>query len=89
MEKHHGAEHEEVAVCLFDMAKHYKYIKKYDLSIPLMKRSLAIFEKTLGTESHHLIEPLEQLAEMYRATKRVNEAQALEQQIAKIRSLKK
>ncbi|MDA0803982.1 MAG: tetratricopeptide repeat protein, partial [Planctomycetota bacterium] len=56
---------------------------------PLYKRSLAIWEKALGPDHPDVATSLENLAALYRATKRDKEAEPLEQRAAKIRAIKR
>jgi hypothetical protein len=56
---------------------------------PLHKRALAIREKALGPDHPSVATSLENLAELYRATKRNTEAEVLEARAAKIRAIKR
>ncbi|MCP9462669.1 MAG: tetratricopeptide repeat protein, partial [Nitrospira sp.] len=60
---------------------------RYATAEPLLKRSLAIWEKTLGPDHPDVATSLENLAVLYRATQRSSEAQPLEQRAAKIRAM--
>ena len=56
---------------------------------PLYKRSLAILENALGSNHPDVATSLENLAALYRATKRSSEATALEKRAERIRAIKK
>ena len=55
----------------------------------LYKRSLAIREKALGPDHPDVALSLNNLAGLYRVTKREKEAEKLEQRAAKIRAMKR
>jgi tetratricopeptide (TPR) repeat protein len=63
-----------VAAALNNMAALYKANAKYDDAEPLYKRALAIWEKTLGKDSHTVGNLLMNLAEVYRAERKPAEA---------------
>ena len=50
------------------------------------ERALAIWEKALGPDHPNIAASLNNLAELYRATERIDEAEKLEQRAAKIRA---
>jgi hypothetical protein len=56
---------------------------------PLCKRLLAIREKALGPDHPYVAISLENMAFLYRATKREKEAEELEARAARIRSIKR
>jgi hypothetical protein len=61
----------------------------YAKAEPLLKRSLAIYEKALGPDHPDVARSLENLAALYRATKRVTEAEQLEVRAKRIRAIKR
>jgi tetratricopeptide (TPR) repeat protein len=62
---------------------------RYAEAEPLYKRSLAIWEKALGPDHPNVAMSLNNLALLYRATKREKEAQELEARAARIRAIKR
>lgn len=56
---------------------------------PLLKRSLAILEKAFCPDHPDVATSLENLAKLYRATQRNEEAGELEQRAASIRAIKR
>ena len=61
----------------------------YAKAEPLFRRSLAILEKALGPDHPSVATSLENLAALYRATKRVTEAEKLEVRAKRIRAIKR
>jgi len=59
---------------------------KYQEAEPLLRRALAIAERTLGPKHPHVAKVLENLAALDRALGRDDEAKVLEQRVAEIRS---
>jgi hypothetical protein len=59
---------------------------KYAEAEPLLKRSLAIVEKSLGTDHPYVAIVLGNMAVFYRKTGKENEAQSLEERAQSIRS---
>ncbi|MCH9826586.1 MAG: tetratricopeptide repeat protein [Gammaproteobacteria bacterium] len=58
-------------------------------SEPVHKRSLAIREKALGPDHPDVAMSLENLADLYRATKRPAEAERLDARALRIRAIKR
>ncbi len=56
---------------------------------PLYQRALAIREKALGPNHPNVTTSLENLAALYRATKRDEEGETLEQRAARIRAIQR
>ncbi len=67
------------------MAQIYKNHGQYAEAEPLYKRALAINEKALGSDHLDVATCLENLAALFRATNRYEEALELEQRASKIR----
>jgi tetratricopeptide (TPR) repeat protein len=61
----------------------------YAKAEPLYNRSLVILEKALGPDHPNVAASLENLAGLYRATKRGAQAEALERRAARIRAIKR
>jgi hypothetical protein len=61
----------------------------YAKAEPLFRRSLAILEKALGPDHPSVATSLENLAALYRATKRDTEAEQLEVRAKRIRAIKR
>ncbi|WP_347232741.1 tetratricopeptide repeat protein [Chloracidobacterium thermophilum] len=59
---------------------------QYAQAEPLSKRALAIREKALGSNHPDVATALRNLAQLYRATKRIAEAEQLEERAAKIKA---
>ena len=57
---------------------------QYAQAEPLYKRSLAIREKALGPDHSDTAASLENMAALYRATNRIEEADALERRVARM-----
>ena len=62
---------------------------KSTLTEPLLKRFLAMKEKALGPDHPDVALGLENLAGLYRSTKREAEAEKLEQRAARIRAIER
>ena len=62
---------------------------QYAQAEPLLNRSLAIMEKALGPDHPDVAVSLENLAALYRVTKRRKEAKVLEKRAAAIRAIKR
>ncbi len=71
------------------VASLYYYQGRYEQSEPLLNRALAIYEKALGPDHPDVATSLENLAALYRATKRDEEAETLEQRAARIRAIQR
>jgi len=67
----------------------YKIQGQYAQAEPLYNRALAIREKALGPDHPAVFQSLNNLAALYRATKRDEEAETLEQRAARIRAIKR
>ncbi len=78
-----------MATSLNSLGALYQSQGEYTQAEPLFERSLAILEKALGPDHPNVATSLENLADLYRATKRGSEAEALEQRAAKIRAMKR
>ena len=74
---------------LNNLAALYDSQGKYTQAEPLYKRSLMIAEKALGPDHPDVALSLENLAGLYRATNRDEEAEKLEQRAAAIRAIKR
>jgi tetratricopeptide (TPR) repeat protein len=74
---------------LNNLALLYAAQRDYAKAEPFYKRSLAIWEKALGPDHPNVALSLENLADLYRNTKRNNEAEPLELRAAKIRAIKR
>jgi hypothetical protein len=72
-----------------NLAVLYKSQGDYAKVEPLYKRSPAIKEKAPGPDHPDVAVSLENLAALYRATKRVTEAEKLEARAKKIRAIKR
>jgi tetratricopeptide (TPR) repeat protein len=78
-----------VATSLNNLAALYDTQGDYAKAEPLVKRSLAIWEKALGPDHPNVATSLENMAVLYRATKRDKEAQELEKRAERIRAIKR
>jgi tetratricopeptide (TPR) repeat protein len=75
-----------VAGILNILAGLYHIQGQYAQAEPFYARSLAILEEALGPNDLNVAGILDNLAELYRATKRDEEAKTLEQRAARIRA---
>ncbi len=78
-----------MALSLNFLADIYRAQGQYAQAEPLYKRALAIVEKALGPDHPSVAASLENLAALYRATKRDEEAETLEQRAARIRAIQR
>jgi len=78
-----------VATSLNNLAVLYDTQGQYALAEPLYKRSLAIWEKSLGPNHPDVATSLENMAILYRETGRKKVAEKLEKRAAKIRAIKR
>ncbi|MCX8072107.1 MAG: tetratricopeptide repeat protein [Candidatus Binatia bacterium] len=78
-----------MAISLNNLALLYQMQGDYAKAEPLYERSLVIREKALGPDHPDVATGLEHLADLYRATGRRSEPEALEQRAAKIRAAKR
>ena len=62
---------------------------KYDRAVVVAKKALEVAEKKVGPNHPSVATSLENLAALYRATKRDEEAESLEQRAARIRALQR
>jgi hypothetical protein len=62
---------------------------KYDRAFVLAQKALRVAEQNVGPDHPNVATSLENLAALYRATKRSSEAEALEQLAARIRAIKR
>ena len=62
---------------------------KYDSAVVVARKALEVAEKIVGPDHTDVATSLENLANLYRATKRDKEAEELELRVAKIRSIKR
>ncbi|MDA1106461.1 MAG: tetratricopeptide repeat protein, partial [Planctomycetota bacterium] len=62
---------------------------KYDRAVVVAQKALQVAEQNVGPDHPHVAASLENLAALYRATKRIKEAEPLEQRAAKIRAIKR
>ena len=77
------AEKSNNLAALYDNQGHYAQTE------PLYKRSLAIWEKALGPDHPSVAIGLNNLAGLYRAMNRDNEAEPLEQRAARIEAIER
>src|SRR5437762_707982 len=73
------------ASILNNLARLYYRRARYTEAEPLYLRSLAILEKTLGSDHPAVAESLRNIADLYRAEGRAGEAEALDQRSVVIR----
>ena len=78
-----------MAAVLNNLAGLYRTQGQYAQAEPLYKRALAIWEKALGPDHPDVATSLESLAALYRATKRDEGAETLEQRAARIRAIQR
>jgi len=76
-----------VATSLNNLATFYCSQEQYTQAEPLLKRTLAIREKTLGPNHPDVAQSLENLASFYHYTRREEEAVAMEKLAASIRAI--
>ena len=76
-----------MAVRLNNLASNYYAQGKLAQSEPLVKRALAILEKTLGPEHPDVGKGLNNLADLYEAMGRQAEAAPLRQRAARIKAM--
>ena len=76
-------------MALNNLGSLYQGRGNYASAEPLLKRALAIWEKANGPDHPDVAECLENLARLYKATKRIPEANALEKRAARIRAIKR
>ena len=62
---------------------------KYDRAVVLAKKALEVAEENVNPDHPDVGTSLENLAKLYRATKRIREAEKLEEQAARIRAIKR
>lgn len=62
---------------------------KYERAVVVAKKALELAEKNVGPNHPDVATSLENMAALYRATKREKEAEKLEQRAAKIRAIKR
>ena len=62
---------------------------KYERAIVLAKKTIEVAEQNVGPDHPDVATSLENLADLYRATKRTTEADALEERAARIRAIKR
>ena len=74
---------------LNNLAGLYDTQGQYAQADPLYKRTLAIYENALGPDHPNVATSLENFAALYRATKRDEEAETLEQRAARIRAIQR
>jgi Flp pilus assembly protein TadD len=74
---------------LNNLARLYDIQGQYTQAEPLFRRSLAIREKVLGPNHPDVATSLENLALLCRLTRRIAEAEKLEERAAKIRATKR
>ena len=78
-----------MAESLNNLATLYHAQGQYTQAEPLYKNALAIEEKALGPDHPAVVTSLENLTALYRATKRDEEAETLEQRAARIRAIQR
>ena len=71
---------------LANLAELYRTQGKYAEAEPLYRRSLAIWEKSLGSEHSHVATSLENYAALLRQTARADQAEKLEARAKAIRA---
>ena len=79
----------EVATGLNNLAELYRVQGNYAQAEPLYKRSLAIFEKALGSDHPNVATTLENYAELVRTMNRETEAEKMEDRAKAIRTKQK
>ena len=62
---------------------------KYDRAVIVAQKALEVAEQKAGPDHPDVATSLENLAALYRTTKCVSEAEALEQRAARIRAIKR
>ena len=62
---------------------------KYDRAEIVAKKALEVAEKNVGPDHPNVAQSLNNLADLYRSTKRDEEAEKLEQRAARIRAIKR
>lgn len=77
------------AAMLNSMAVRYYTQGNYAKAEPLFKRSLAIKEKAFDPDHTDVATTFANLADLYRATKRFEEAEKLQRRVAQIRAMKR
>ena len=81
-----GPNNASVAQALNNLAALYLYQGRHDDAEPLLKRSVAVFEKALGPTSPELVESLDNLAALYKDKGRTADAAPLAKRAAAIRA---
>ena len=64
-------------------------VGKYDRATLIAQKALQVAEQNVGPDHPDVATSLENLAALYRATKRTKEAEPLEQRAAKIRAIRR
>jgi tetratricopeptide (TPR) repeat protein len=80
-----GPNHQSVALALNNLAALYLYQDRYADAEPLLKRSVAVFEKALGPNHPEIADVIDNLAEMYKTQGRTADAEPLFKRSAAIR----
>ncbi len=84
LEKSHGEEHSDIAICLQNLADCYYALRKYADAIPHLRRLLIIKEKHLGVSHPDVAAVLFKLAKAYEKTGKPRESESFYRRALKV-----